>query len=135
VAAGKKKGGIAERRSSVRFYRDARCGGSEREREQSRGQAQSGGRRRRARRGGVAAARDRLLDVERRGEDSRGGVAVGEGAGRRVEGGAELQGGAPGRAGAAVCSRGEVEGIGSGEDEGDPVVKSRKFRDLTVIHI
>jgi hypothetical protein len=35
----------------------------------------------------------------------------------------------------AACSRGEAEEIGTGEDEGDLVVKSRKFRDLTVIHI
>jgi hypothetical protein len=34
----------------------------------------------------VAAARDRLLDVERRGEDSGGGAAVGVVVGRRVEG-------------------------------------------------
>jgi hypothetical protein len=80
------KGGTAQRRSSVRFYRDTRLGGSEGEGEQSRGQAQIGGRRRRARRGGVAAARDRLPDVERRGEDSGGGAAVGGGVGRRVEG-------------------------------------------------
>jgi hypothetical protein len=58
-----------------------------------------------------------------------------EGWGDAWKGGAELQGGAPGRAGVAACSRGEAEEIGTGEDEGDPVVKSRKFRDLTVIHI
>jgi hypothetical protein len=34
-----------------------------------------------------------------------------------------------------ACGRGEAEGIGSGEDEGDLVVKSRKFRDLTVMHL
>jgi hypothetical protein len=39
MVAGKKKGGTAERGSLVRFYRDTRCGGSERERERSRGQA------------------------------------------------------------------------------------------------
>jgi hypothetical protein len=58
-----------------------------------------------------------------------------EGWGDAWKGGAELQGGAPGRVGAAACSRGEAEGIGTGEDEGDPVVKSRKLRDLTVMHI
>jgi hypothetical protein len=47
--------------------------------------------------------------------------------------GAELQGGAQGRAGAAACNRGENrEKIGIGEDEGDLVVKSRKHRSLTV---
>jgi hypothetical protein len=55
---------------------------------------------------------------------------------RRVEQdqkGAELQGGAQGRAGAVACSRGENrEKIEIGEDEGDLVVKGRKHRDLTV---
>jgi hypothetical protein len=36
---------------------------------------------------------------------------------------------------AAACSRGEAEKIGTEEDEGDLVVKSRKFKDLTVMHI
>jgi hypothetical protein len=58
------------------------------------GGAPDGGRRRHARRGGVAAARGRLPDVERQGEDSGSGVAVGGRIERRVEqvqGGAELQ--------------------------------------------
>jgi hypothetical protein len=64
--------------------------------------------------------------------------AVGGGTGRRVEQdqkGAELQGGAQGRAGTAVCSREENrEKIGIGEYEGDLVVKSRKHRGLTVMY-
>jgi hypothetical protein len=48
--------------------------------------------------------------------------------------GAELQGGAQGRAGAAACRGGENrEKFGIGEDEGDLVVKSRKHRGLTVM--
>jgi hypothetical protein len=34
-----------------------------------------------------------------------------------------------------VQHRRSREEIGTGEDEGDSVVKSRKFKDLTVIHI
>jgi hypothetical protein len=49
--------------------------------------------------------------------------------------GTELQGGAQGRAGAAACSRGENrEEIGIEEDVGDLVVKSRKYRGLTVMY-
>jgi hypothetical protein len=62
---------------------------------------------------------------------------VGGGTKRRVEQdqkGAELQGGAQGRAGAAACRGGENrEKFGIGEDEGDLVVKSRKHRGLTVM--
>jgi hypothetical protein len=82
---GRRKGEQQKGRSSVRFYRDAKLGGSEGEGEQSRGQAQIGGRLRRARRGGVAAARDRLPDMERRGEDS-GGCTGGGRSGRVTRG-------------------------------------------------
>jgi hypothetical protein len=40
----------------------------------------------------------------------------------------------PGRGG-GVRQRRSREEIGTGEDEGDLVVKSRKFRDLTIMHI
>jgi hypothetical protein len=64
--------------------------------------------------------------------------AVGGGTERRVEQGAEgaeLQGGAQDRAGAAACSRGENrEKTGIGEDEGDLVVKIKKHRGLTIMY-
>jgi hypothetical protein len=51
----------------------------------------------------------------------------------KTQRGAELQGGAQDRARAAACSRrGNREKPRIGEDEEDPVVKSRKFRGLTV---
>jgi hypothetical protein len=50
----------------------------------------------------------------------------------KVQRGAELQGGAQDRAGAVACNKGENrEKTRIGEDEGDPVVKSRKHRGLT----
>jgi hypothetical protein len=102
------------------------------------GGAPDGGRRRHARRGGVAAARGRLPDVERQGEDSGSGVAVGGRIGRRVEqvqGGAELQ--VHGKRPAAAVTharRGAEEIGGSGKTMEDPVAKSRQNRDLTVMY-
>jgi hypothetical protein len=46
---------------------------------------------------------------QREGKTARVARAVGKEVERRVEGGAKLQGGAQGRAGAAACSRGETE--------------------------
>jgi hypothetical protein len=78
----------------------------------------------------------RLPDVEKRGAASAGDAGGGRrsratrgarGRGRRAAGGAQD------RAGAAACSRGgNREKPGIGEDEEDPVVKSRKLRGLTV---
>jgi hypothetical protein len=86
----------------------------------------------------VAAARGVCPTWKNEGRPARATRAVGGGTERRVEQdqkGAELQGGAQGRAGAAACSRGEnSEKIGIGEDEGDLVVKSRKHRGLTIMY-
>jgi hypothetical protein len=96
-----------------------------------------GGRCRRARRGGVAAARGQLPDVERQGEDSGSGVAVGGRIGRRVEQvqcGAELQVRGKRPAAAVTCAQRSRGDWGSGKTMEDPVAKSRKYRDLTVMY-
>jgi hypothetical protein len=86
----------------------------------------------------VAAARGICSTWKNEGRPARATRAVGGGTERRVEQdqkGTELQGGAQGQAGVAAWSRGENrEKIGIGEDEGDLVVKSRKYRDLTVMY-
>jgi hypothetical protein len=84
----------------------------------------------------MAVNRLRCPYVARGGEDSKGSMGGGErgGAtrgGRRRAAGRRTR---PGRGG-GVQHRRSREEIGTGEDEGDSVVKSRKFKDLTVIHI
>jgi hypothetical protein len=64
----------------------------------------------------------------RRGGGRRGGATRGR---RRQDAGRCTW---PGKSG-GVQQRRSREEIGIGEDEGDQVVKSRKFRDLTVMHI
>jgi hypothetical protein len=61
--------------------------------------------------------------------------AVGKGVGRRVEGRRRAAGRRswPGRGGGVQQRR--SRGMGTGEGEGDPVVKSKKLRDLSVMHI
>jgi hypothetical protein len=86
----------------------------------------------------VAAARGVCPTWRNEGRPARATRAVEEeqsDAWSKVQRGAELQGGAQGRAGAAACSRGENrEEIRIGEDEGDLVVKSRKHRGLAVMY-
>jgi hypothetical protein len=83
----------------------------------------------------VADARLRWPYVAKGGEDSRGSTGGGErvGAtrgGRRRAAGRCIR---PGRGGGVKQRRNRAE-IGIGEDEGDLVVKSRKFRGLIVKH-
>jgi hypothetical protein len=103
-------------------------------RERSCGQAQSGGRRRHARRGGVAAAWERLPDVEERGTASEGNTGGGR-RDRATRGARRRATGARGRPAAGVTraqrSRGDR---GLGEDDGGPGCKSRNHRGLTVKH-
>jgi hypothetical protein len=81
----------------------------------------------------VADARLRWPYVAKGGEDSKGSTGGGERGGatrggrRRAAGPRSGPGG-----GGGVQQRRNREEIGIGEDEGDPVVKSRKFRGLTV---
>jgi hypothetical protein len=87
----------------------------------------------------VAAAWDRLPDVERQGEDSGGGVAVGGGLGRRVEqdqGGAELQvlGGGGASGGGHARGRGTEELRDLRKTMEDLGAKSKKAKDPTVKH-
>jgi hypothetical protein len=81
----------------------------------------------------VANARLRWPYVAKGGEDSKGSTGGGERGGatcggrRRAVGRRSRPGG-----GGGVQQRRNREEIGIGEDEGDPIVKSRKFRGLTV---
>jgi hypothetical protein len=77
VVTRKKKGKTAERKGSGLLYRGALLCGREGEGEQSRGQAQVDGRRRRALRACVAAARHRRPGVAGREGASRGGAGGG----------------------------------------------------------
>jgi hypothetical protein len=140
VVQGKGKGKQARAVGFGSIYRASTAqlmGEGGREREVTSG-AQDSRRRRRARRNGVAAARKRLPDVEERGTASEGNA----GGGRRVRAtrGARSRwcraAGAPGRpaAGATRTRRGAEEIGGSGKTMEDPVAKSRKHRDLTVMY-
>jgi hypothetical protein len=83
----------------------------------------------------VADARLRWPYVAKGGEDSRGSTGGGE-RGGAMRGGRRRAAGRRTRlgTGGGVQQRRNREEIGIGDDEGDLVVKSRKFRGLTVKH-
>jgi hypothetical protein len=85
--------------------------------------------------GVVAVARLRWPYVAREGEDSRGSTGGGE-RGGATRGGRRRAAGRRTRLGrgSGVQQRRNREEIGNGEDEGDLVVKSRKFRGFNVKH-
>jgi hypothetical protein len=74
---GRRKGNNGKERARVGLYRGASLCRRKGEREQTRGPAQVDGRRRRAPRACVAAARHRRLDVAGQGEASRGSAGGG----------------------------------------------------------
>jgi hypothetical protein len=95
------------------------------------------GRHRHARRDGVAAARDRLPDVEERGTASEGNAGGGrrDRATRGVRSGWRRVAGARGRPAAGVTrARQRDRGArGLEKEDGGPGCNCRKYRDLTVI--
>jgi hypothetical protein len=92
-----------------------------------------------ARWNGVAAAPERLPDVEERGTASEGNAGGGrrDRATRGARSGWRRAAGARGlpAAGVTRARRGAEEIGGSGKTMEDPVAKSRKLRGLTVMHL
>jgi hypothetical protein len=137
VARRKKRKSSRRKGVRVGFYRRARPCRREGEREAVTGQAQDGGRRRRAL-GCVAAARLRRPDVAARGTASRGSTGDERSGGAtrgRGRGGADLQrlGNRPAAAGHARAV--EAKELGeSRKTMEDLGAKSKKARDPTVKH-